>query len=364
MRTIITVLLALTAIASQASAQPLSPIRVSDDGQHFVRTTTGETFQVWGVNYDHDSSGRLLDEYWQEEWPTVVQDFKEIKALGANCVRVHLQFGLFMDSPQQANAAALKQLQKLLRLAEEVGLYLDITGLACYHKKNIPPWYDSLDEPQRWQAQAVFWSAVARTCQDSPAVFCYDLMNEPVLAGKEGETDWLLGELGGKFFVQRITLDLQQRTRQEVAQAWVKKLTRAIRAHDSEHLITVGVIPWVFAFGGGKPLFHSPTVGEPLDFVAVHFYPEAGKVAEAVKALRAYDVGKPLVIEEMFPLKCSSQELVDFVQQSAEFTDGCISFYWGQTAAQLRAVDSPTIGQAITANWLDDFQKLIQSRAP
>ena len=82
-------------------------------------------------------------------------------------------------------------------LADETGLYLDLTGLGCYHKQDLPPWYDALEEAQRWEVQARFWSAIARACRGSPAVFCYDLMNEPVIGGgKPGE--WLTGELGGK----------------------------------------------------------------------------------------------------------------------------------------------------------------------
>ena len=233
-------------------AEPLDHIRVSDDRTHFVRGESAERFIVWGVNYDHDHAGRLLDEYWIDEWPTVVEDFGEIKALGANCVRIHLQLGMFLDAPDTPNGAALAQLAKLVQLAEDEGLYLDVTGLACYHKQNIPAWYDKLSEQDRWKAQAVFWEAVARTCQDSPAIFCYDLMNEPILPGKEPESDWLAGELGGKFFVQRLALELKDRTREQVAEAWVNTMVDAIRKHDPRHMITVGTIPWVFVFGGGE----------------------------------------------------------------------------------------------------------------
>lgn len=340
------------------SSFALEPIRVGDDGSHFVEATSGERFIVWGVNYDHDGSGRLLDEYWQDEWETVVEDFAEIKALGANCVRIHLQLGLFMKGPNEPNQSALRQLAKLVTLAEESELYLDVTGLACYHKKNIPAWYDALGEQERWNVQANFWEAVAHTCQSSPAIFCYDLMNEPIAPGKEPAKEWLGGELGGKFFVQRIALDAGERTREEVAKAWVKQMTDAIRKHDQRHMITVGVIPWVFVFGGGKPFFHSPEVGEPLDFVAVHFYPEQGKLDKALTALKKYDIGKPLLIEEMFPLKSGIEEMEEFVRRSSDVTDGWISFYWGQTPQELESLASPDLGQAITAKWLRSFEGL------
>ena len=356
MPTLSTVLLTLLTVGADAPA--MEPIHVSDDGTHFVRGNSGERFIVWGVNYDHDAPGRLLDEYWADEWDAVAEDFREIKALGANCVRIHLQVGKFMNEPDTPNAAALAQLAKLVKLAEEQQLYLDITGLACYHKKNIPPWYDKLDAAARWKTQAVFWEAVARTCHDSPAIFCYDLMNEPILPGKEPATEWLAGEFGGKHFVQRIALDLNGRTREEIAKQWVNQMVAAIRKHDKEHMITVGVIPWVFVFGGGKPLFYSPEVGKRLDFVSVHFYPRKGEVDKATKALQAYEVGKPLVIEEMFPLKCSQEELVQFVNESAKHADGWISFYWGATAKELREKEKPTFGDAITASWLEKFQEM------
>lgn len=47
----------------------------------------------------------------------------------------------------------------MLALAEETGLYLDVTGLGCYRKSDTPAWYDALDEAARWQAQAKFWAS-------------------------------------------------------------------------------------------------------------------------------------------------------------------------------------------------------------
>ena len=106
-------------------------------------------------------------------------------------------------------------------------------------------------------------------------------------------------------------------------------------------------------FPGAKPLFYAPDVGGPLDFVSVHFYPKAGQVEELPTALRVYEVGKPLVVEEMFPLACSGEELLDFVDGSAEIADGWISFYWGRTIAESEAAGD--LGSAIAAAWLRQF---------
>jgi hypothetical protein len=336
-------------------SQSLEWTRVNSKGDGFVRGPRSDTFRAWGFNYDHDESGRLLEDYWQTEWDTVASDFAEMKALGANIVRIHLQLGRFMDAPDQPNAKALAQLNRLIHLAGKTGLYLNLTGLACYHKKDVPAWYDELEEAARWETQACFWEAIAKVGADSPVIFCYDLMNEPVLPRKTKETEWLTGELGGKHFVQRITLDLAGRTRKQVARAWLEQLVAAVRRHDQRHMITVGVIPWALSFPGAKPLFHAPEVGGRLDFVSVHFYPKTDEVDKALKALAVYDVGKPLVIEEMFPLKCSLPELRQFVSQSAKTVDGWIGFYWGRTIEDYRA-EKPSVKSAWMQQWLEYFQ--------
>jgi len=339
-------------------------VRVSGDRSGFVRDD-GSQFVAWGFNYDHDETGRLLEDYWETEWTKVQEDFREMKDLGANVVRIHLQVGKFMRQPEEPNAVSLDRLARLVGLAERLHLYLDLTGLACYHKKDVPAWYDGLPEKARWDVQARFWEAVAGRCAGSPAVFCYDLMNEPILPGDKKETEWLAGELGGKFFVQRISLDRAGRTQQQVAKAWVDRLVAAIRQQDRRHSITVGVIPWALVFPKAKPLFYSPEVSENLDFASVHFYPEKGKIDQALTALAVYDVGKPLVIEEMFPLKCSAEELGAFIDGSRKIAEGWIGFYWGKTPDEYRR--SNTISDAMTLSWLELFQKkaaAIQGQKP
>ena len=133
-------------------------------------------------------------------------------------------------APTEPHKKALDRLGRLLSLAEQQRLYLDLTGLGCYHRPDVPTWYDTLGEQERWDVQARFWQAVAATCAESPAVFCYDLMNEPVVpGGKRRDGEWLGPAFAGKYFVQFITLDQQDRPRTEIAQAWVKHLTTAIR---------------------------------------------------------------------------------------------------------------------------------------
>jgi hypothetical protein len=183
-------------------------------------------------------------------------------------------------------------------------------------------------------------------------------MNEPVPPGKNIETEWLTGELAGKSFVQRLALDLAGRSREEVARAWVDTMVTAIRTHDEHTLITVGVIPWALSFPKANPLFYSEAVGEHLDFVSVHFYPRQGEIDQALAALKKYDIGKPLVVEETFPLKCSSDELVEFMSEAAPLVDGWISFYWGKSAEEYAHGPDPSLADVLKGAWIEQFQKL------
>jgi hypothetical protein len=329
-------------------------IRVGKDGRHFAFSGSGSDFRPWGFNYDHDASNRLLETYWIKEWNAVEGDFEEMKQLGANTVRIHLQVSQFMKSAKEPNRKSLEQLARLLTLAEKNGLHLDLTGLGCYDKKDVPRWYNKLKEGQRWAVQARFWEAVAETCRNSSAVFCYDLMNEPVLSEDKKNRDWTPGAFGDRYFVQRLTLDFRGRSPKQIAEAWVDKLVAAIRKHDRRHLVTVGAIPWAMTWPNAKPLFYSKEVSKNLDFVSVHFYPKKDEVGKAMKALAVYDIGKPIVIEEMFPLSCSIAELDQFIDGSSSMAAGWIGFYWGKTIAEYKR-EKRTIADSMALDWLEYF---------
>jgi len=341
---------------SRSLAEEMPRVVVGPDRREFVLRETGKPFVPWGFNYDHDEQGRLIEDYWDRQWPKVEEDFGEMKKLGANVVRVHLQFGKFMSGPRQAETSSLKQLARLVKLAERLGLYLDLTGLGCYHKQDVPEWYDRLSETDRWQAQAAFWEAIARQCADSPAIFCYDLMNEPVVPGgrrKPGE--WLGPPFAGKHFVQFVTLDQGERTRPEIARAWIRELSAAVRKHDRRHLITVGLVSWSLDRPGLTSGFVPEKIVGELDFLSVHVYPETAQPGEAIKTLAGFSVGKPVVIEETFPLKCTVGQLDRFLDDSRQHAAGWMGFYWGKTPEECRR--SNQIRDVLMLGWLELFQK-------
>jgi hypothetical protein len=333
----------------RAGAKSMEWVKVGKDA--FVLASSGKAFVPRGFNYDRDADGRLIEEYWEAEWPKVEQDFAEMKKLGANVVRIHLQFGRFMESADKPNKKALDRLDKLVSLAESQGLYLDLTGLGCYKKETIPEWYDRLSEKDRWRAQAVFWEAVAARCADRPGVFCYDLMNEPVVPSGQAK-EWLGPAFAGVYYyVQYITLDQEDRERTEIARDWPRGMTAAIRKHDKRHMITVGMLP---TSGSG---FVPKEVAHELDFLSVHIYPESAKIQQSLDTVKEFSVGKPLVIEEVFPMKCSVGELRDFLQRAR--VAGWMGFYWGKTMEEYRRSDS--ISDAIMLGWLELFQQMVRN---
>ncbi len=349
-------LIAVFASAPAAPAKEPARIAVSKDKKGFVLEPAGTAFVPWGFNYDRDAAGRLIEDYWEAEWPKVERDFRAMAKMKATVVRVHLQVGKFMDGPAKPNEKNLDRLTKLLSLAEAEGLYLDLTGLGCYHKKDVPAWYDALSEKERWEAQAQFWAAAAKRGAASPAVFCYDLMNEPVVpGGRRKDGDWLGPAFGGKHYVQVITLDQAGRPRPAVAAAWIKQLAAAVRAADKSHLITVGLVDWSLDRPGLTSGFVPSKIAADLDFVAVHLYPEKGKRDEAMKTLAGFNVGKPVVIEETFPLKCSMEDFAQFMADSKEHAAGWVGFYWGTPPEELKK--SKAIGDALLLGWLEFFQK-------
>jgi hypothetical protein len=101
-------------------------VAASKDKKGFVLDPSGRPFVPWGFNYDHDDKGRLIEDYWEDEWPTAEAHFGQMKKLGANVVRVHLQLGKFMDGPDKPNVKALDRLGKLLELAERLRPFVEL----------------------------------------------------------------------------------------------------------------------------------------------------------------------------------------------------------------------------------------------
>jgi len=357
-------LLAYLLWASIAGAQPAWVV-VNKDGDGFVLSSTGARFVPWGFNYFRDERVRLLEDYWGEEgpdgWAKVERDFREMKRLGANVVRIDLQFGKFMNAPGTPNASSLARFDKLIGLAEQAGVYLDVTGLGTFRAADVPPWYNALPEMERWNAQAEFWKAIARVGANRPAVLAYNVMNEPLVSTEKrtaGEWTHPL-ELEGQRYLEYINLDPAGRTAPDIMSAWLRQMTRAIRTYDQRHLITVGL----FWFAGADPenLPVKPAqIASQVDFVAVHAYPGARRVDAALRYVARYRKGKPVVIEETYPLNCSPEEYADFLRRSRDTASGWLAQFWSLTPEDLAG--KTDLGSVLMGESLKVFQTLDPNR--
>lgn len=336
------------------NTQALRPVIVQ--GTHFVLADTNTVFVPVGFNYDHDEHYRLLEDYWQTEFEKVANDFAEMRKHGATVIRIHLQTGKFLTAPTCFNDAELQQLDRLLLLAEQNGLRIHLVGLGCYHRADVPLWYENLPENERWNTQAFFWKILAKRYRNHPAIFCFDLMNEPVVPGrKRHHKGWLGPEFHGKCFVQFISLDGTQAPRLDIATRWTQKLIDAIRSEDTNRLITIGLVDW--SIEGIEPQssgFIPEHFAPLLDFMCVHVYPEYHNVDKAVTTVKRFCLGKPLLLDETFPLKCSVTEIDHFITQIKPLVCGFMGFY--TDAVTQPETDHHHQRNALMKDWLTIFQ--------
>lgn len=338
-------------------------VNAARDG--FALADSDRPFVPWGFNYFRDEKMRLLEDYWNDDgprgWAKAERDLRSMKELGANVVRLHLQFARFIQASGQPNQTNLARLAKVIGLAEELGLYLDITGLGTYRAADVPAWYNRAAEKERWAAQAEFWGIIAQLCANRPGVFAYNLINEPLATTtKRKPGEWVHSDntLDGYHYLEYIDLDPRGRKAPEIARAWIRQMTQAIRKHDRRHLITVGMI-WI---DNARPEvwagFPPDQIAREVDFLAVHVYPDKGKVDVALDSLRRYRVGKPVLIEETFPLKCTPAEYAEFLKASRGIAAGWLAHYWSLTPAELEAATG------VPNNLMLESLKLFQSLNP
>lgn len=337
-------------VASSAQDQRLEKsetVKVAPDSKGFVLHPSGKVFVPWGHNYASvDILKRLA-----EDPQRVEREFAEMRAAGTTVARVHPEFPRILSGSRAADGKGIDAIKQLLQIAEKNGIRLKITGLANYKIKDRMAWYDTLPEQERWQTQAFFWETIARVCADSPAVFAYDLVNEPAAIGKP-EDGWYLGRMGDVEFCQRLSLTPGDRQGDDVYREWTTLMVAAIRKQDKQHLITMGMLPFPAAY---------KAAAEELDFVSPHLYPKSGKVDEEIALLKKFDWGKAIVIGETFPLSCGPDDEREFLLKSREFSQGWIGHWPDESPAELaelKRTGKASIHNAIWLSWVELFQEL------
>jgi hypothetical protein len=334
-------------LAGETWAADMQTVTIAPDKDGFILSPSGDRYVPWGNNY---GSVDILERLAKDP-DRVMRDFAEMKAAGANVARIHPEMPEILTAPGKADPQVLERLKKLLVIAEDSGIHLMITGLACYKIDNRLDWYDSMNEEDRWKTQVFFWETIAQTCAESRAVFAYDLINEPGAIGKPDD-GWYTGRMGNVEFCQRLSLNPGKRTGADVFREWTKLMVAAIRKHDQSHLITLGMLPFPGAY---------QEAAEQLDFVSPHLYPKAGKVEDEIKLLQKFDWGKPIVIGETFPLSCGADDEREFLLKSRDYAQGWIGHWPDEPPSQLAEMKKSgkaTIQSEIWLSWVELFQEV------
>ncbi len=162
-----------------------------------------------------------------------------------------------------------------------------------------------------------------------------------------------MGGANGWDFLQRLSLDEPRRPGDEIVKEWTHTMVAAIHSRDRHHLITIGMLP---AWGIPPKI-----AGQELDFIAVHIYPSAGKVQASLAKLRQFDFGKPIVVEETFPLGCGVDDERKFLLESRGIAAGWIGQYPDETPGELQELKRSgklTLPQAAYLNWIDLFRQV------
>ena len=321
------------------------------DGRGFVEQfprrhgTKLRPFVPFGTNY-YDPNTGWAPKLWRQFDPNrVAEHFRVMNELGVNCARVFLTAATFQPDVNTVDERALRKLDKLVEIARDARIRLIVTGPD--HWEGVPAYWkpDRFAGSQSRRALERFWSVVARRYRLEPAIFAWDLLNEPHLpwfveSWRPQWNAWLhrkygswpalkatyAGELGADESWQSVAVPKNepdsgnprlrdwQLFREHLADEWVRRQVEAIRHADNTARVTVGYIQWSYPLvRSGKPgrysAFNPRRQAQWLDFVSIHFYPTLGgpfdspenweKNLAYLRSVLAYcHTDKPVVLSE------------------------------------------------------------------
>jgi hypothetical protein len=202
-----------------------------------------------GINYYPKDSP--WDTFGKRFNDTIIdQDFKIIKKMGLNSIRIFVQyedFGKSMVDYEKINA-----LKKILDVAEQNNLDVLITLFDFYGDYDV----------SNWTLTHRHAEAIVNAVKDHPALLGWDLKNEP-------------------------DLDFESRGRLRVL-GWLEQMLVNIKKWDRNHPVTIG---WSSPEAAVE-------LADQVDFVSYHYYREASKFKEAHHNLALAIPTKPKVLQE------------------------------------------------------------------
>lgn len=314
-------------------------VRVHPSGWGFCERDGGPAFTPWGCNY-YDPFTGWPPRLWEQFDPgRVAEHFGHIREIGGNIVRVFATVANVMASADRTSPAGIAKMVRLLDLAERAGLRVIWSGPSLW--EGAPVWwnehatYECYARPDLIAAQQVAWRGLGHAMTGHPALFAWELHNEPFApwratpALREAWHQWkaksaphapddvptppepLAWDWSADF----------QRFREHIAESYTRAMVGAIREVDDTHLITIGLHQKSAPFDWYPPdpyaAFNPHRLVDLVDYTSVHFYPHhifhpnlyldpadsAQGMTETLLHGRAvlryvYAAGKPVVLEE------------------------------------------------------------------
>jgi hypothetical protein len=273
----------------------------------------------WGVG-DHTPVVSFFDNPTAANFSVLKRELRTAHGMGANSMRVYLQLGQVMATATRSRQATLTALRDLLTVAQDDGIYLDITGDLVWQPSRAPTWYERMPWQERWQVQARFWKAVAHAASTSPAVLCYELTSEPIVAQMPG---YYFGQIGHWWFVQSIATD-PTADADALARTWTRLLANAVRSQD-DRPVGIGLLP------STTGAFAPANVAGLLDLLIVHEYPTTGQAPAAVALIRSFAAfHRPVLLGETFMLSDDATTQAAFLSGAARYLTGAFEFFDGR----------------------------------
>ncbi|MTB52183.1 cellulase family glycosylhydrolase [Lewinella sp. W8] len=220
---------------------------VTLDGQSFY--LNGNRFEPQGINYYAQDAAWF--EFWEAYDPgTVREDLAIIRGLGFNVVRIFVQYELFGGA--EVLPGELAKLRDLLDAAEDQGVMVMVTLF------DFLPEYRLL----HYGAHERHLRSIILELRDHPALFAWDLKNEP-------------------------DLDFERQGRRNVIN-WLDYMLGRVRHYDGGHPVTIG---WSTA--GEADLLSAG-----VDFPSFHYYEAIDDLPAVLENVKEKVPGRPIMVSE------------------------------------------------------------------
>ena len=276
--------------------------------EHFmlgIPTTDSQIRRAFGEAYGREASEEFFKKFILDF--VTEADFKFLKEMGVNLVRVPFHYHLFLDdqNPSRYKEEGFYYFDYLLALASKYEIYV-LPDLHSVPGGQNPDWHcdNQTGSPQFWHFKVfrdqivALWREIARRYKEEPYLLGYDLLNEPYLIPKDDRIDQ---------FYQEVTAAIR-----EVDQNHILFLEGDFFAMDFSCIHTIADEQTALAF------HYYPTVWEPDLFHKDYDRAERRQKFEAV-------FKKLIQIREQFsrPILCGEAGY-DIDKEDLPFTMGLV----------------------------------------